>query len=172
MFILEGAKKNEKDIIGLNVYCSCPPGKENNGCAARPRAESEGKGILAGCQQSSPSTWATARTAELTPTNSIVVTAKQLTEDFSKDKDAAKQEIPRKRKWWSMGRWPTSWKRTASSAPSSRAVKPPLVVSCTLRQEEFRTLKKGQPITIKGDCSLFADNEVTVNTAFLVKKDK
>ena len=170
MFILEGAKKNEKDILGLNVYCSCPAGQENKVAMLSKGQKVKAKGSMQGAN-SLAVYLGDCSYAEVTPPSHLVVTAKQLTEDFSKDKDAASKKYQEKEVVVE-GEVASLVEKNGFFSAKLAGVKSPLVVSCTLRQEEFNTLKKGQTITVKGDCSLFSDNEVTVNTAFLVKKDK
>jgi hypothetical protein len=41
-------------------------------------------------------------------------------------------------------------------------------VSCTLEEDEFKTLKKGDKVRIKGEAALFDSGELVVNSAFLL----
>jgi hypothetical protein len=41
-------------------------------------------------------------------------------------------------------------------------------VSCSMDEDEFKTLKKGDKVTIKGEAGIFNQNELTLVSAFLL----
>jgi hypothetical protein len=173
VIILAGAKKNPGDLLGVNIHC-VPLGGEKDkawwlGKGQKVKVTGEVVGVNAtgiGLQQ------CTFQESEPNPT--MKVSAEQLTADFSKDEAAAKK------KYLADGILP---KEIIVEGTIGDLVKSKndfyiaklsgtdgVTVDCTVSKRAWEGLKKGQKVSVKGDCSGFEkkDKEVTVNSAFVL----
>jgi hypothetical protein len=168
-FVLTGAKKAEKDIVGLDLHCACLPAYQDQVALLSKGQKVKVKGVFAGSNPLAVYLMDSEYT-ELTPATNIVVSAAELSGDFAKDKESADARY-RDKEVIVTGDVTNLVERDGFYLVKLTGAKPPLLVSCTMGKEEFGRLKKGQKVRIKGNCSLFSDNEVTVNTAFLLKNE-
>jgi hypothetical protein len=174
-FTLNGAKKDPKDVLALNIFCVVP-------AAHKEKAWWLGKGQkvkVVGELYNANSLAVYIKDSdfsELEPSPTATVSAQQMTADFAKDEAAAKN------KYLNEGMNPKEV--IVEGVVADLVTKPgsyivvlegtkPVSVACATKKEELDGLKKGDKVTMKGDCSLFTknDNMVNLNAAFILKKN-
>lgn len=173
-FFLKGARKEPTDSLGVLVICNVPS-------EARGRAWRLGVGQkvkVVGTATISVHLYLADCTFEaLEPPKTPRVTAKQLVEEMLKDADAA------------VARYQTPDGRDGDiivdgivaelerTKDGERFVKlagaGDVTVSCFVQESDFKSVKVGDQITIKGDFSGYYPNKkkVNVNTAFILSSD-
>jgi hypothetical protein len=164
--VLNGYKKSPKDVVGMDVYCTVKPdqldkavllskGQKVKVTGRSPAANSLGV-YLQDCDVTA-----------LGPSTTLEVTAEQLTGEYAKDKDAADKKY-REKEVIVSGKVADLTKERGFQFAKLAGVSP-WVVSCTISADDFGQLHKGDQVRIKGDCSVAHDNQVGVNTAFVLK---
>jgi hypothetical protein len=173
-FLLTGAKKNPNDIVGLNISCETVPAQQDKmwwlGQGQKVKVVGEVFNAnnfhvsLKDCQFTE---------LEKSPTPSV--SAKELAEAFTKDEAAAKEKYRSKdgpNEIIVTGVVAGLEEKGGFSSVKLEGAGP-VVVSCTVNKKDYDAVKKGDKVTMKGDLSIFdkTDHTITVNTAFLLKKD-
>jgi hypothetical protein len=103
---------------------------------------------------------------ELTPSSVPRVTAQMLAKEFAQDKEAAAKKYGDKEVIVEGTIVDLAEKDRNCSVKLAGSDK--LVVTCNVEEDEFKTLKKGEKVRLKGELSLFVSGEVVIVAAYLV----
>jgi hypothetical protein len=164
---LKGIKKDPNDIVGLTVMAHVVPAQVNQAVLAGKgqKVQVVGKFMIGGATFGVGLSDCTFK--ELEPNKVPVVSPVDVTGEFVKDAKAAKAKYGDKE--IIVEGTITDLVKHDGFYSVIMAGTAPAFVSCTIGEKDFATLKKGEKVKIKGDCSSFIDNQLTVNTAFVAK---
>lgn len=176
-FLIAGAKKDPKDILGLSLSCNTVPEQADKvwwlGKGQKVKVVGEvfdANNVFVSLKD--------CRFTEVEKSPTPAVSAKQLAEDFTKDEVAAKDKYLSKdfspREIIVSGVVAALDEKNGFSFVTLEGAGS-VVISCTVDKKDYAAVKKGDKVTMKGDLSIAAfdkkDNKVTMDTAFLLKKD-
>jgi len=178
MITLVGAKKKPTDVVGLNIACvPAAEGKDKMWWLGRGE-KVKVIGRVSPYMSTSSVTLEQCTITEVGKNPTPQVTAEALVEEFVKDEGAAKKkytesEFVMKEVIVEGTVAGTESKPDGSFHLVDLAGKNGYTVRCTVPKDVKDSLKKGDRVTMKGDLSLFDKDkkQLTVNTAFLLKKD-
>jgi len=164
---LLGHKKKETDIIGLDVHCVMAPATWDKAVLLGKGQKVKVTGKAAGSNPLAVYLMDCTLT-ELSENPTLKVTAEELSEAFAKDRDTAEKKY--KDKEVIVEGKVADLVKKDNFGYAKLAGKDTVRVSCTIVDaKEFAALKKGDQVRIKGDCTLFFDNEVDISSAWVLK---
>lgn len=173
--LINGAKRNPKDVVELNVICNSTPARLESAWWFGKGQKIKVVGKLTIANDLGVSLTDCTFT-QIKPSPTLKVTAKQLTADFVKDEEAAgkkylidaliPKEIIVEGVVGQLMKTKDDLFLVELTGTAAHTVR------CVIDQKEWKTLKKGDQVTIKGDCSGFDSKEKYANviSAFVLKK--
>jgi tRNA_anti-like len=172
---LDGAKKDPKDVVATNVLCYAPAARLEKAFWLGKGQKVKVVGKFAGGSGLAVSLLDCTFT-ELKPSPTLKTTAKAVAADFDKDEEAAttkylidginSKEIIVEGVVSALEKTKNDFFIVKLEGSGG------LTVNCVVDEAEWKKLKKGDKVTMKGDLSGFYKDEkkVNVNTAFVLKK--
>ncbi len=175
MFSLTGAKKQPTDAVSRDVMCTPRPDQQDRAWGLGRGQKVKVVGRVTGVNTFGVSL-SDCTVAEEGPNPTQTVSAEQLAADYAKNPLAAEKKYLAGEKYAKeiiITGTVADLKTKNDFYVVRLAGSGPVAVDCTVKKEDWESLKKGEKVTIKGDLSFAYDakaNAVVVETAFVLKK--